>query len=106
MKISAIFQPEYTGDVTGAVWIIASDANKQWFEQRSDLDPESALFHAEKHDTQEDAVCHLVWGIQEHFLNWETIAVIGLQLTRSLGDVLHKDGRTTSKYDGFILSKE
>ncbi|AZV78805.1 hypothetical protein EBB79_13610 [Parasedimentitalea marina] len=106
MKISANFQSEYTDDVTGGVWIIVSDANKQWFEPSSELSPEGALFHADKYDTQDDAVCHLIWGSQAHFPNWETIAVIGVQLAHSIGDALHKGGRTMSKYDGLILSKE
>jgi len=105
VKISAIFQTEYDGDATGPIWLVASETNRLWFEKQTDLDQSSALFHAEKYGANEIAIYHMILGIQEHYPSWDTIAVTGLILTRSISDILQEEGSIETNYDGFDLRR-
>ena len=105
MNISAIFDTEYNGNASGAVWLVESETNRNWYDRQSDLDPNSALFLTEMYGTSEKAVCHMIWSIQDHFADWETITVIGMDLVGSISNELRDDGRIETKSVGFILHK-
>lgn len=105
MNIRAIFDDEFHGDTSGPIWLIDSAQNRKWFEQRTDLDPKSALFAAEGYDHEEAALCHMIWGIQDHYPDWEKISVCGFKLTASIRDALRDDGRIAAAEDGFVLHR-
>ncbi len=105
MEVSAIFDTEYHGDAAGAVWLVATEINREWFNRQSDLDPNSALFFIDRYGTKEEAVCHMVWNIQEHFDDWETIHVTGIALSQLLVDELQNDGHVVITCGGFDLCK-
>lgn len=105
MNILAIFDDEFYGDASGAVWLIDTVQNRKWFEQKVGLDPKSALFAAERYDHQDKALCHMIWGIQDHYPDWERISVLGFKLNASVGDTLRDDGRIEAAENGFVLHK-
>jgi len=105
MNISAIFDTEYNGNASGAVWLVESETNRNWYDRQSDLDPSSALFLTEMYGTSEIAVCHIIWSIQDHYSDWSTITVIGTELSRLINDEIKNDGNITATQDGFILNR-
>jgi hypothetical protein len=77
MNVSAIFNNEYDGDVSGAVWLVDTAKNRNWFAQQIDLDPSSALFFTERYETKEKALCYMIWSIQDHYPEWELCPKVG-----------------------------
>lgn len=105
MNIHAIFDDEFHGDTSDPIWLIDSVQNRKWCEQKTGLDPNSALFAADRYDHQDEALCHMIWGIQDHYPDWERISVRGFKLNASVRDTLRDEGRIEAAEDGFVLHR-
>lgn|GEM_PF-3585753 len=87
----AIFENQYAGDLSGAVWIADTAANRRRFEQAIGLHPNSALFSKENYDAHQIALCQTIWSIQDHFPDLEMITVIGVEPNASIAAALLDD---------------
>lgn len=106
MKIAAILDPEYAGEADGAVWIVNSPANEDWFHQhRATLDENSALFFADYSDCPKATVCEMIQGIKDHYPDWLSIFVLGVEATASLVDVLNEEGRCEVRCDRVVVHR-
>lgn len=101
MNVSAIFQDGYDGELSGAVWIIDTAPNRIRFEEKTNLDPNSALFRTECCKTREAALCGIIWGIQDHYPDWEFISVFGVSLEASITKILQDDCEMKPTNNGF-----
>ncbi|TDK43825.1 hypothetical protein [Antarcticimicrobium luteum] len=94
MIIKAILETAYEGEASGALWIVDTPANRIWFEQnRPKLAENSALFSSERYTSRQDALRHMIWGIQDHFPDWQEIWVIGGEPALADIDELRQSGR-------------
>lgn len=106
MTIKAILETAYEGEASGAVWIVDTPANEIWFEQnRPKLATNSALFSSERYTSGEEALCHMIWGIQDHFPDWQEIRVIGGEPALATSDQLRPIGRWTISDQDLILHR-
>lgn len=103
--MSAIFQNQYDGELSGAVWIIDTVPNRVRFEEAAELDPNSALFSTENYDTLQSALCGMIWNIQDHYPDLETISVIGVDLDSSTTKILQDDYETETTNNGFVCRR-
>lgn len=105
MNVSAIFQHQYDGELSGAVWIMDTTSNRVCFEGTTDLDPNSALFSTESYATLQSALCGIIWSIQDHYPDLETISVIGVDLDTSMTRILQDGYETETTSNGFICRR-
>ena len=104
MDIHAIFDENYSGPLVEAAWIVESAANREWFAAaKGRIGPNSAIFSLDRYRSVETALCHVVWGIEEHFPQWRRIIVLGLTSTISVPAELEREGRWEKRTDGFVL---
>ncbi|MEQ8293435.1 MAG: hypothetical protein RIA08_14615 [Roseovarius sp.] len=104
MDIHAIFDENFSGPPAEAAWIVESAANREWFAAaKGQLHPDSAIFSLEQYRSVETALCHVVWGIEEHFPKWRRIIVLGLAPTFSVPMEIEREGRWERRTDGFVL---
>ena len=105
VEISIIFDTAYQGNANGAVWLVESDENRLWFDQRTDLDEWSALFTPEGNKIGDAAVLRSIWNVQEHYPEWARIDVLGVTLTDSLSGDLSDEGSLAKEAEGFSLNR-
>ena len=105
MKVSIIFDPAFQGIADGAVWIIETPENRQWFERQNGLDKSSAVFTPENGRVGPVAVMRSVWNVQEHYPEWSEINVSGVPLTTELAGDLVSEGIVTGNENGFALKR-
>jgi hypothetical protein len=106
MDIHAIFDENYSGPLVEAVWIVESAANQAWFAAaKGRIGPNSAIFSLDRYRSVESALCHVVWGIEEHFPQWRRIIVLGLTSTFPVPAELEREGRCEKRMDGFVLHR-
>ena len=106
MKIRAIFDSQFSGEATGSVWIVDSPANRPWFERaKPTLAEGSAVFLASRYESRELAFCYMVWGIQDHFPDWQQIHVSGLDPFFPIPDALKDEGRWEIVRDSLVLHR-
>lgn len=104
MEIHAIFDSHFTGQSCDAVWIVDSPANRIWFDEaKGSLDPNSALFRVESHKSVQLALCYMIWGIVEHFPEWQKICVTGIVPATSVPSELLDVGRWEAIHKGLVL---
>ncbi len=72
-----IFDEQYKGKASSAVWIVDTPANRSWYAARSRLDANSALFMLFPDESLEKAFQRVWWGIEDHFPDWEEVDVLG-----------------------------
>lgn len=106
MQVRVIFDPAYDGPAGDAVWIIDTPANQSWFARRQGLDEGSAVFSADRYDSLESAVVHMIWNAQQHHPKWKTIEVLGTGLSASIAATLRDEGRVAATPGGFRLEHE
>jgi len=104
MEILAIFDESYSGAPGDAVWIVDSVSNRNWFAMaQSRLDENSAIFSWERYSSLESALCYMIWGIHDHFPDWQRILVVGWPPDRSLPIEMQEEGRWERRPDGLVL---
>lgn len=106
MDIHAIFDENYSGPLVEAAWIVESAANREWFAAaKGRIGPNSAIFSLDRYRSVERALCHVVWGIEEHFPQWRKIIVLGLTSTISVPVEIEREGRWERRADGLVLHR-
>lgn len=106
MDIQAIFQRDFQGILSEATWVIDTRSNRKRFENAKKLDPNSALFSLDSYETEQDALCHIIWGIQDHFQSWESITVIGISYDEHTVRLLCENQCWVSKGEnGFVCRR-
>lgn len=105
MEISIIFDTAFRGEAAGAVWIVESAENRQWFEQQPALDEWSAVFTPEGGAIGRDAILRSIWNVQEHYPEWSRISVLGAALTDELSTDLLDEGAVFETEQGFSLAR-
>ncbi len=105
MQVTIIFDPAFEGKTERAVWIIDTAANRKWFAEQHDLDPNSALFSTDRYRTIDTAVAQMVWNAQEHHPAWNQIEVTGATLTPSISGDLKGDALICATPTGFMISR-
>lgn len=104
--LHAIFDSAFSGPTGEAVWIVDSPANRIWFEAAgASLDRDSALFHAARYGSTEEAFCFMIWGMIEHFPEWQRLHVSGLAPATPIPEELSDEGRWEIHPDGFVLHR-
>lgn len=104
MHIRAIFDRQFAGEAWGAAWIADSPANRNWFESnKAKLAPNSALFVVERYASPQMALCHMIWGIQDHFPDWQMISVSGIEPALPVPEELQNQGCWEIGQNGPIL---
>lgn len=103
MEISIIFDTAFRGQATGAVWIVESAENRQWFERQTSLDSQSAVFTLEGGEIGRAAVSRSIWNVKEHYPEWSRIKLTGIALTDELSADLREEGTALENADGFSL---
>lgn len=104
--IHAIFDSTFSGETSDAVWIIDTPANRIWFEKaQTYLAPDSALFLVERYSSTEEALCHMIWGMIEHFPDWQHITVCGLAPGFPIPNALSYEGRWEIGKDGWAMHR-
>ena len=104
MKVSAIFDYEYDGLASGAVWIVDSEQNREWFNRRFDkLDSSSAIFFRDKRKSIAEVLYQLVGNIVDHHPEWTSISVSGLKIADLAGDDYLRDFEIEEAENGFVL---
>ena len=102
MMVTAIFDGQYEGELTGAVWILDTRPNRIRFEASTGLDPNSALISANDDDTPQTAPVEVIWSIMDHYPEFEKIVVIGVGHDASIAEALKDDCDTEATTEGFI----
>lgn len=102
MNVLAIFQDDYNGALSGAVWMIDTVANRVRFEESTGLDSNSALFSIGRYNSRQSALLCMIWGIHDHYRDVATITVVGVGLDKSTARELQGDYDITATKDGFI----
>jgi hypothetical protein len=105
MEISIIFDTAFQGDAAGAVWIVESPQNRQWFEQQAALDEWSAVFTPEGGAIGRAAILRSIWNVQERYPEWSRITVSGVALTDDLTADLVDEGAVIKTEQGFSLAR-
>ncbi|OYX43137.1 MAG: hypothetical protein B7Z02_09755 [Rhodobacterales bacterium 32-67-9] len=106
MEIKAIFDVRFQGEGKGSVWLTDSPDNRIWFERnRGNLASNSALFIAEHYDSIQAALCYMIWGIEDHFPDWQRIMVYGIEPAISVPSELADEGRWEIRDDGMVLHR-
>ncbi|MGR3376761.1 hypothetical protein [Salipiger abyssi] len=107
MEIQAIFEKSFSGPPGDAVWIVESASNRNWFASaKRNLDPNSAIFSLERYRSVDHALCHVVWGIKDHFPRWQSIHVLGLPPALLIPAEMEQEGRWVRRPDGLVLHRE
>jgi len=105
MRVSIIFDPSFQGTAGGAVWIVESATNRQWFERKQDLDQQSAVFTPEGGTVGPSAIVRSIWNAQEHYPEWSEITVSGVPLTTDMSAELEGEGVVRETESGFSLAR-
>ena len=106
MDVYAIFDCEFSGQSGGAVWIADSPVNRDWFERNeATLSPNSALFFVDRYESVQIALCHMIWGIDEHFPDWQRILVIEVDPAIPVPTEILNEGRWEIVQDGLALHR-
>lgn len=106
MEIHAIFDSQFSGQSGDAVWIADSPVNRIWFDKaKANLAPNSALFHVERFRSVQMALCYMIWGIVEHFPEWQRIWVTGIAPAISVPNELLDEGRWETLQNGLVLHR-
>jgi hypothetical protein len=105
MEISIVFDTAFKGSAAGAVWIVESVNNRQWFERQSVLDEGSAVFMPANGEIGLAAIRRAIWNVQEHYPEWSLITVSGVSLTADLARGFREEGHLAQIDQGFTLTK-
>ncbi len=98
--VKAIFVDNYSGDLSGFVWIVDTRSNRARFERARALDHSSALFSMDPGSPLESVLRQTVFNIQDHYPDLKSITVIGLEL--SVVETLADMCRITPTTDGIM----
>ena len=106
MDVYAIFDSKFSGQPGGAVWIADSPVNRDWFERnKTTLSLNSALFLVDRYESAQIALCHMIWGIEEHFSDWQRILVIGVDPANPVPKELLNEGLWEIVQDSLVLHR-
>ena len=106
MEVSIIFNAALQGRMAGAVWIVDSEENRQWFDKQTGLDAGSAVFTPEGGEVRRGAILRSIWNVQEHYPDWSRIVVIGVGTSDELSDELRNEGNLIVTEQGFALIRK
>ena len=104
MRVSAIFDKDYEGALSGAVWLLDTPENRNRFEGSSDLDRNSALFSSTNFHRSPSALIELIWTIHDHFPELKSITVIGVKAGPLIARKLETDYAIEETIEGFVCS--
>ena len=102
MDVSAIFEKDFRGELSGAVWLLDTPENRSRFDKSYDLDPNSALFSVNGFNTLQSGLVEKVWSIHDHYPDLGSITVIGVKLSMFITKELEGDYVFEENNDGFI----
>ena len=94
MHIQAIFDEHYSGEASGAVWIVESPANSIWWKRKAVLlEENSAIFPVDHYDSPQSAIIAVIDSILVHYSDWESISITGIDESTLPVDDLDEVGR-------------
>lgn len=102
MVVSVIFDKDFRGELSGAVWLLDTPENRIQFEKSNDLDPNSALFSGSDFSNSRYELAQLFGSIHDHYPDLEGIAVVGIKLNTLIASELWDDYVVEEREDGFI----
>lgn len=105
MEIAIVFGSASQTNARGAVWIVDSPENRDWFAQQEGLDGGSALFTPEGGEIGQAAILRSIWNVQEHYPQWSRINVSGVSITPDLTAALQDEGAVGAIDQGFSLTR-
>jgi hypothetical protein len=105
LEIAIVFGSASQTNARGAVWIVDSPENRDWFAQQEGLDGGSALFTPEGGEIGQAAILRSIWNVQEHYPQWSRINVSGVSITPDLTAALQDEGAVGAIDQGFSLTR-